>query len=340
MSGIVKTIALLLFLFLAVSWTPQPSGTGARLRGVSISSETVAWASGANGTVLRTVDAGAHWQIIPVPGADKLDFRDVQAIDANTAYILSIGEGESSRIYKTTDSGKNWKLQFQNTNPKAFFDGIAFWNASSGVAFSDPVAGKFLIIRTTDGGSHWTEVPSANIPSAIEGEAAFAASGTSIVTQGLRNAWIATGGKAARVFRSADAGLTWNVAETPIISGGAATGIFSIAFRDEMNGVAVGGDYQKEKEPSANFAVTNDGGKTWKAGTPLPGYRSAVAFVRSGARWDLVVAGPSGSDYSTDGGKTWAGIGETGYDTLSFLPNLPAGFASGAAGRIARWHPY
>lgn len=335
-----KTAATLLALLLAAgSWTPQTSGVTSRLRGVSIASETAAWASGANGAVLRTTDAGAHWQTVSVPGGEKLDFRDVQAIDGNTAYILSIGNADASRIYKTADAGKTWSLQFQNANPNAFFDGIAFWNASSGIAFSDPVDGKFLIIRTTDGGAHWNEVPPASIPPAIEGEAAFAASGTSIVTQGTAHAWIGSGGKAARVFRTTDAGLTWSVSATPIISGAAATGIFSVAFRDATNGVVVGGDYQKEKEPSANFAITQDGGKTWQAGSPLPGYRSAISYVRVGSGWDLVAAGPSGSDYSTDGGKTWKPIGDIGYDTLSFLANLPTGFASGAAGRIARWKP-
>ncbi len=321
------------------SWTLQTSETTARLRGISIANPMTAWASGANGTVLRTTDGGAHWQTLPVPGGEKLDFRDVQAIDANTAIVLSIGAGDASRIYKTTDGGRNWTLQFQNSNPKAFFDGIAFWDAGNGLAFSDPVDGKFVIIRTTDGGAHWAEVPAANIPPAIAGEAAFAASGTSIVTQGTRHAWIGTGGQAARVFRTSDGGLTWSVSPAPIVSGAAATGIFSISFRDAMNGVAAGGDYQKEKEPGANFATTDDGGQTWKPGTPLPGYRSGVAFIKSGSRWDLIAVGPSGSDYSSDGGKTWSAIDSTGYDTVSVLQDRPFAFASGAAGRVAKWMP-
>jgi photosystem II stability/assembly factor-like uncharacterized protein len=319
-------------------WIAQTSGTPSRFRGVSTVSETVAWASGANGTFSRTVDAGNHWTSGVVAGAEKLDFRDVHGVDANTAYLLSIGEGESSRIYKTTDGGKNWTLQFTNRTPKGFFDGIAFWDARNGVAFSDPVDGKLLIIRTTDGGATWTEIPSSGIPAAVNGEAAFAASGTSIVVQGTRNAWIGTGGGAARVFHTTDGGMTWTVASTPIISGGSA-GIFSVAFRDAMNGVVVGGDYQKEKESSANFAITTDGGVTWKAGSPLAGFRSAVSWVRAGDRWDLIASGPSGSDYSSDGGRTWSPIDPTGYHALSFLSIRPIGFAVGDAGRIAKWQP-
>jgi photosystem II stability/assembly factor-like uncharacterized protein len=323
--------------FIAGSWSPQTSGTSARFRGVSVVNSTVAWASGANGTFSRTTDGGAHWTSSVVPDAEKLDFRDVHAVSADTAYLLSIGEGDSSRIYKTTDAGRTWSLQFKNSNPKAFFDGIAFWNADNGIAFSDPVDGKFLILRTTDGGQRWTEVSRANIPLATSGEAAFAASGTSIAVQGTRNVWIATGGAVARVLRSTDGGTTWTVAPTPIVSGGSTAGIFSIAFRDSMNGVVAGGDYQKEQESSANFATTSDGGATWKLAGRLPGYRSAVTFVRSGSRWDLVACGPSGSDHSGDGGLTWTPIDSTGYHALSFSPDGGLGLAVGDAGRIGRW---
>ena len=78
-------------------WEPQASGVKARLRGVSAVSDTVAWASGANGTVLRTADGGASWTKLAVPDADKLDFRDVDAVSESTAWILSIGDGPASR---------------------------------------------------------------------------------------------------------------------------------------------------------------------------------------------------------------------------------------------------
>src|SRR2546423_4418984 len=120
-------------------WTLQTSGTTARLRGVSAVNSKVAWASGSRGTYLRTIDGGATWQASIIPGAEKLDFRDVDAFDANTAYLLSIGNGESSQIYKTTDGGQHWALQFTNHNSKAFFDAMAFWDANNGLAVSDPV---------------------------------------------------------------------------------------------------------------------------------------------------------------------------------------------------------
>jgi photosystem II stability/assembly factor-like uncharacterized protein len=259
-----------------------------------------------------------------------LDFRDVHGVDADTAYLLSIGEGEKSRIYKTSDGGKTWSLQFTNQEPKAFFDGFAFWNARNGIAFSDPVDGHFLIIRTDDGGATWKEIPRANMPAALPDEAAFAASGTSIAVAGTDHVWIATGGFAARVFHSSDRGLTWSVANTPIRSGAASAGIFSIYAPTPQLVLIVGGDYQKEKEPSVNFAKSTDGGKTWMAGPPLPGYRSAIDAY--------MAVGPSGTDLIRPDGGVWISTGTVGYDAVSFRRGAAVGWAVGQAGRIAKWN--
>jgi photosystem II stability/assembly factor-like uncharacterized protein len=338
------TLAMFGLLFSAsicvAQWTTQKSNTTARFRGVSAVSSNVAWASGSGGTFARTTDGGATWQASIVPEAESLDFRDVHAIDANTAYLLSIGEGDKSRIYKTTDGGKTWALQFINRNPKAFFDAIAFWDAKNGIAFSDPVDGRFLVIKTSDGGATWKPVSPEKIPPALTGEGAFAASGTCLITQGKSNAWFATGGAAkARVFRSTDRGETWSVADTPISAGKPAAGIFSIAFKDAKTGVIVGGDYEKEKEVSDNAAVTRDGGQTWqlvKDARPS-GYRSCVVYVPGTRPLTLIAVGPSGSDYSTDDGASWKSIDSTGYHAVSFAPALDAGWAVGERGLIAKF---
>jgi photosystem II stability/assembly factor-like uncharacterized protein len=317
-------------------WQPQSSGTTARLRGVSAVSATVAWASGNNGVYLKTTDGGVTWRAATVPGAESLDFRDVEAFDANTAYLLSIGEGERSRIYKTIDGGRNWTLQFTNRNPKAFFDAMAFWDVNRGIAVSDSVDGRFVIIKTTDGGATWKEIPPDNLPPALPGEGAFAASGTCITVQGKNNVWIGT--TAARVLRSTDGGVTWQVASTPVISGQPSSGIFSIAFKDARNGVIVGGDYRKESEARDNVATSNDGGRTWRLakGSQPGGFRSAVAYVPGGGAPMLVAVGPSGSDYSLDGGASWYSLGSDGYHAISFARSA-AGWAVGEGGRIAKY---
>lgn len=339
----VKVITFALFSILLGSaanaqWQAQTSGTNVRLRGVSAVSSTVAWASGDKGTYARTTDGGKTWQAGAVPGAGELDFRDVDAFDADTAYLLSIGAGEQSRIYKTTDGGRSWDLQFKSNRAEAFFDSMAFWDRDHGIAVSDPVGGRFLIIITSDGGKTWKEMPADGMPTALDGEGAFAASGTCIAVQGKRNVWFGTGGpNGARVFRSNDGGRTWSVAMSPIVKGKTA-GIFSITFWNSTQGIVVGGDYTKEREAKENVAVTKDGGRTWTliTGTMPGGYRSCVLFVRSKASLTLITVGPSGSDYSTSGGNSWTSIGTEGFHSASFAGST-SGWAVGEGGRIAKY---
>jgi photosystem II stability/assembly factor-like uncharacterized protein len=300
-------------------------------------SDRVAWASGNNGVWLKTTDGGT-WRASKVDGAEALDFRDVEAFDERNAHLLSIGEGDRSRIYRTTNGGETWSLQFTNQDPKAFFDAMAFWDRGNGIAVSDPVEGRFVIIRTSDGGATWQPVTRA--PAALSGEAAFAASGTCITVQGKTNAWIGTGGARARVLRSTDRGETWAAAEVPLLNGEPSAGVFSLAFRDSMRGVIVGGDYRKEGEARHNIALTSDGGRTWKSiqEKAPSGFRSCVAFVAGESVEHLVTVGPSGADYSPDGGATWTSFGGTeGYHAVAFSRSGTAGWAVGEAGRVAKF---
>ena len=326
-------LAFTLILFAAPHWTIQTSGVNVRLRGVSAVSERVAWASGAASTVLRTVDAGTTWQKFTVT-ADALDFRDIDAVDEQTAYALSAGNGPASRIYKTIDAGKSWQLQFKIEDPKAFLDAMTFWDTNHGIVFGDAVDLHFYILTTDDGGHTWSRVPTTNLPPAQGNEGAFAASGTNIAVVGKSHAWIGTGGAAkSRVLRTADRGRTWQVADTPLLSGQSA-GIFSIAFRDEKHGVIAGGDYRKEQDAVDNLAVTNDGGVTWTLVKGLSGFRSVVAYV-PGTK-TLVALGPSGGDYSIDDGRTWTPITGPGFDTFSFVPGKQIGWGAGDKGKIGR----
>ena len=314
-------------------WTPQTSGVTARLRGVSAVNERVVWASGANSTILRTSDGGVTWQKLNVT-TDTLDFRDIDAIDAQTAYALSIGTGPASRIYKTTDSGTTWTLQFKNDHPKAFFDAMSFWDSQHGIVFGDSIDGHFDILMTDNGGQTWARLDPTSLPPALPSEGAFAASGTNIALYGKDHAWIGTGGGAkARVLRTTDRGRTWKVADTPL-SAGQSSGIFSIAFRDTQHGVIVGGDYTKESEAINNLAFTVDGGATWTNAQGLTGFRSVVAYVPSTKT--IVALGPLGGDYSTDDGRTWKSIPGPGFDTFSFARGKGVGWASGAKGSIGR----
>jgi photosystem II stability/assembly factor-like uncharacterized protein len=262
------------------------SRTKENLRGVSVVSEKVAWASGMHGTYLRTAD-GRIWIPDQVPGAESLDFRGVVAFSADEAFLMSSGPGDQSRIYHTSDAGRHWELQFTNKNPKGFFDSIAFWDRTHGIVLGDPIPDekgnlKFEVLMTDDGQT-WNPIPPAQLPSAIEGEGAFAASNScvAILPGEDSNIWFATGGTVARVFHSADRGHTWQVFDTPIIHGIDSQGIFSIAFRDADHGVIAGGDYKHPDQAGPDLAFTSDGGKTWTLSKIFPQfYYSAVAYDR------------------------------------------------------------
>lgn len=313
------------------SWQLTPTGSSARLRGLSAVSDSVAWASGSVGTVLRTTNGGATWQSVGPPGTATLQFRDIEAFDANNAVILSIGNGTDSRVYVTSDGGASWTLAFQNTDPNAFYDCMTFFDTEHGLALSDPVGGRFRILSTSDGGNSWNVVD-ADMPPALSGEFAFAASGQCLTSAGGRYAFFGTGGDVeARVFRSDDRGESWTVSSTPIRSGPSA-GIFALAFRDPRHGLAVGGDFLTPTVAPDAAALSDDGGRSWALVDDAPNeYRSGAAWASG--RVALAV-GPSGSDVSADAGESWQRFDDGSFDTVDCAGDFEC-WASGEQGRVA-----
>jgi photosystem II stability/assembly factor-like uncharacterized protein len=323
----ILTICLLtVFTIANAQWQKQPVDTKASLRGLSVVNQNVIWASGTGGTFLKTTDGGKNWTVGKVP--------DAEAFDANTAYLLSIGNGETSRIYKTTDGGKTWEMQYKADKKEIFLDAIAFWDKNNGMAMGDPVGGYYFLLRTTNGGKNWYPVGNEKQFPAKDGEAAFAASGTCLITQGKKNVFMVSGGKAARVFRSNSFGNAWSVADSPIVSGADSQGIFSIAMFDAIRGVIVGGDYAKPSEVVANLAFTSDGGKSWKAAKGFNGYRSGVAYVDKNT---IIAVGSSGSDISQDGGKKWTNLDKENYNSVQ-AKGKNAIWAVGANGLVSKFN--
>jgi len=319
-------------------WLPVPSRTDAELRGLSVPSPSVMWASGQRGTVLHSTDDADSWSYETIPGAAALDLRAIAATSAQVAHAISIGD--SSRIYRTTDGGRTWSLRWSATRKGTFLDAIRFWDARNGIAMSDPVDGRFLILVTADGGESWQEVPADRLPAALPGEGGFAASGSCLAVFGDSHVWFASGGAAvARVYHSPDRGRTWTVHDTPIRAGVASAGIFSVAFRDARHGVISGGDYQKPALRGRNLALTTDGGRSWTLADSVrspAGYRSSVAFVPGTAGRELVAVGLSGTDVSHDGGRSWRNVDTTAYNSVLFGTHR-RGWAVGPKGRLALW---
>jgi photosystem II stability/assembly factor-like uncharacterized protein len=318
-------------LLIAQQWEKQSVNTDASFRSISVVNDKIVWAGGTKGTVIKTIDSGKNWQVITVPGAETLDFRDIYAVNDKVAYLMSAGEAEKgqARIYKTSDGGKTFQLQYETRQAGVFFDAIDFWDAETGIVFSDPVNGKFFILTTSDGGKNWNQIAPENMPSVHENEAAFAASGTCLVTQGKQNVFIGTGGMGGgRVFYSNDRGKTWQLSSTPFKTGISA-GIFGLLFIDEKNGLAVGGDYQNSSETS--LCLSNDGGKTWRLleNKDFKLLESAVTTKQK-----KIIAVGQGSFISEDAGQTWKKIDESIYHASGCKGKIV--WAAGAKGNVGK----
>jgi photosystem II stability/assembly factor-like uncharacterized protein len=318
----------------AQTWQLQQSGTTAGLRGIRAVDANVVWASGTAGTVLRSTDGGAQWgRCATPPGAGKMDFRGIWAWDGQTALAMSSGPGDFSRLYRTTDGCTTWKLLLTNPDAGGFWDGLLFIDRQYGLIYGDPVIGatrnqsgdleRILPLQVTrDSGSTWKP---GKILQSLPGESAFAASNSAMATNG---GWIWLGTSKARVLRSRQ-GADWLSADAPLTSGNDSSGVFSLAFRDPLHGVAVGGDYGKPQDTAGTAAYTSDGGEHWSAASKLPhGYRSAVAWDAKDRAW--ITAGTNGTDISYDDGKTWQWLDSGNWNALS----LP--FVAGPHGQIGK----
>lgn len=312
-----------------ITFEPQSAATQASLRGLCAVNEKTVWVSGAQATVLRSIDGGRTWQKKTVEGAAGLDFRDIYALDAERAWVLSAGS--PACIYYTADGGASWQLQYKNIHSQAFLNAFAFWDSQHALAFGDVLEGEFLVLRTEDGGQNWQQVATGIKPLPQEG--GFAASGTCLVADGRSEAYYATGGAAqARLLRSADQGRTWQVYETPVEAGKSSAGIFSIHFY-KSKGVAVGGDYLQANRSVENSAFSKDGGRTWQVSREPPnGYRSCVVYVPA-AKVHLTV-GTNGTDISYNGGDTWKFVNRYNLNSIHFVRQKRVGWAVGAKGLI------
>ncbi len=318
------------------SWQRVSVPSTASFRGLSIPNAQCIWISGTGNTVLRSVDQGQNWKAFFVgPSDSKLDFRDIWALDDQTAWAMSAGPGQGSRIYVTRNGGTSWEPEHLNQVEGAFFDGLTFLNQDRGLVYSDPVDGMFLILERAEGA--WRKLPMKLIPRALAGEASFAASGTGIFSIG-KAVWFGSGGGAkARVFRSFDGGENWMASETPLRAGDPASGVFSVSFRDKQHGVIVGGKYDAPEDATGTAAVTSDGGESWQlAQKPPRGFRSCVVYV-PGLEQALVCAGTTGIDLSKDDGRTWSAMSDLKVNVLKFSGS--EGWAAGPDGLVARLSP-
>jgi photosystem II stability/assembly factor-like uncharacterized protein len=343
----------------------EDSHTTASLRGIHNAGGGVAWASGTNGTVLRTEDGGYLWQTCNIPpGAEKLDFRGIQAFDENTAIVMSSGPGDQSRLYKTTDGCQTWHLIFTNPDKEGFWDAIQARDRNVSEVVGDSVDHTLVNQRTghiipvwrfnerddpdSRSSDHFFEL------AADPKEGSFAASNSTLVIGAIPHRdpvwsyqWLATQTPSHSYIHREAVEETQTCepcrmellrVETPMNQSSPSAGIFSLAFREDRFGVAVGGDYQKPTATMKTAAYSNDSGKSWTlAQIPPRGYRSAVAYDPTQKIW--ITVGPNGTDISRDDGKNWTPLKPPNDDPPDADKNwnaLSLPFVVGPHGRIGR----
>ncbi len=327
-------------------WQLQQSNTSASLRGIHALGSGIAWASGTEGTILRTTDQGQHWQRCTTPpAAEHLDFRGIQAFDAQTAIVMSSGKGDLSRLYKTTDACQTWKLIFTNPDKEGFWDAINF-NAPShdqlgrpldhshawGQLLGDPVDGAFTLFSTGDGGETWSRRTlmkrgpkgdgcKVDIFNAKPKESVFAASNGSLLSLVSGELLFVTGGSVAQIGYTGSFSLdgalchdSTHLRDLPINHGNTSSGAFALAasqfpsasnFPEKV--VVVGGDYKLPDAADHNAVIVN------RPGTFLQTVREATTpphGYRSSVAYlptqkAWITVGPNGTDVSTDDGRNW-----------------------------------
>jgi len=298
------------------------------IRALEVISEDEVWFAGSNGIYGFTVDGGKSWLVdsIELEGQSP-DFRSIAVLDSS---VFLLNAGAPVNLLKSVDQGKHWKIVYQQNHPAAFYNSMKFWDQQNGIAVGDPIANCLSVLITRDGGNTWSKLECNLLPETYEGEAGFAASNTNIALKG-NHAWLATGGKKARIFHSSDKGNSWEVIDTPMQQGGKMTGIFSIDFYDETKGIVFGGNWEDQSNNRANKAKTRDGGTTWQLlnDGKEPGYRSCVQYIPDSDGQGLFAVGIPGISYSGDGGTSWQFIDQQYFYTIRLVKGKNTAWLAG-----------
>lgn len=300
------------------------------IRALTVAPDGAVWWAGSAGLVGRHENGAWTVDTLRSPDGGTPAFRSI-AVTEDAAFVLSIAS--PALLYRKPHTDDHWSLVYMNPDSLAFFDSMHFWDNREGIAMGDPLGGCLSVIVTRDGGASWSAVSCADLPPAEE--AAFAASNGNITLLG-DEVWIASGGVASRIFRSSDRGRTWDVVETPIVQGGAMTGLFSVARCDEATGMGWGGNWEAMDDNAANKIATTDGGETWELLTPGagPGYRSCVQYVPHSNCQSIWAVGIPGISRSIDGGATWTTEADSTFYTVRFTPDGQTAWLAGR-GKVA-----
>ena len=320
-----------------IKFQPQTVSSESTFRSIQVLNDSCVWVAGTNGNYCYSNNGGEKWHKGVVPGAEKLDFRDLYVFSKDHVLLMSCGNGQDSRIYVTKNGGKTWEMTNKNNYEKAFYNGVDFWDNKNGILTSDAIDSKPYILITDNGGESWYRLQPNNIPDLKNGEYAFAASGTGIITRGDSEVWIATGGMFSRIYYSKDKGKNWSVYNTPIIQGTSTEGIYSFYIDDKNRAICVGGNYKEVEACNGNVIISSNSGKTWNlaAGEGTVAFKECVKQLKQGV-W--IITGPSGTSISNDDGENWVEIDKRAFHTMDYDSRSKTGFLAGDKGQVVKFY--
>ncbi|TDQ25470.1 WD40/YVTN/BNR-like repeat-containing protein [Tenacibaculum caenipelagi] len=286
---------------------------------LAISSNKLIYA-GSKGDITTTEDSGKTWKTQQLRYNDSI-IPHFRSIAKNDEHIFVLSVANPALLYKGTQN--EYQLVYTEEHEKVFYDCMKFFpDGKHGIAVGDPTEDCPSVILTSNGGNTWKKLPCSQLPIFEEGEAFFAASNTNIAIVN-NTVWIGSGGTKARILKSTDFGNTWEIFDTPIVQGDGPQGIYSIDFYDENHGIAIGGNYSKPEDNSANKAITTDGGQTWElvANNENPNYKSCVQYIPNTDGKEVIAVGKTGVSFSNDGGYTWKEVSKDSYYAIQFVDN-------------------
>ena len=313
---------------------------GISIRGLSVPSENVIWASGSRGSVVKSVDGGASFNWMQVKGYEQRDFRSIHAWNDKEAIIVAIAA--PAYILKTKDGGVSWNIVYENTDTAMFLDAIHFNDNNNGTVVGDPINKHIFLLSTKDKGETWQQVPTNYFrDSLMEGEAFFASSSSNIAQSNTQQ-FLVTGGLASRLW------INGNAQQIPIVQGKVSTGANSIALSPNGKQILiVGGDFANDTNTYLNivglssFLTPNTDNKhlsikktLWainKRITSPNGYKSCVTFLTNNL---VVTCGTSGVDISKNKGRSWNNITRESFHVVKKQPNTNKAIFAGSGGRI------
>lgn len=281
---------------LAAELNVKPTHADINWISISAPSASTVWLAGNQGTIGRSTDAGESWSFSQ-PGNSELEFRDIEALDDQRAYALSVGEGGNSRIYYTSNSGRNWQMRYR-AGSNLFINCLAVSPAGEALAFADSHNERWQLIRSADG-RNWLNISNVVDSGPLSGEGGFSSSGNCI--QFKNDVWAIGTGNAvtARVLTKSKFGIRFNVMNTPMPAG-PMRGITSVWPRAENDFFIAGGDLSAPDSEPKVMHFQNDEFKT----LPSPPLQGAV-YSLSLSGEQLLVSNPSGAALGSLTGENW-----------------------------------